>query len=434
MIDFLDEAFELVGSIDWLARAWADNPENHRYPQSLLENLHTLKGGALLCGLSEVCERVHQLEDLLAEFQDPGRKAEETLFVELNAQRDRLSALLRVAGENSAMDPAANSAPGRDRMVSVAQVLPRLEAGVQLMAHMLGKAVELHADDTDLALETGVARRLAMALEHVLRDAVCHGIEAPEHRRANGKPELGRIDVRVSRQDDELVISVEDDGQGIDVARIRELARVRGLLAGDAEVRDADCAQVVFAPGLSTSEQVGPAFGRGVGLSAARTGIARLGGRMWVDFLPVSGARFVMRIPWGIRIVGAWTMLVRKDRYAVPDDLVEEDVPVQPGTLQGMAHGGVFEHAGAAWELWFPGELLGFGRAGGARPADGALLLLRCRGRRIALYAAVARRRQDIVVGAAQYGAQDGAGASLATLSDDGSPVVLLNPCALLRG
>lgn len=433
LVDFLEEAFGLVRSVDRYTRSWAADRGNPQYPQSLLESLHTLKGGALLCGLSEICELVHQLEDLLTGYRLPGRRVGESVLGELNAQRARLSRLLGDAWKTAILDPAAKDGLGRDAVIPFDRMLPRLDASVHLLSRMLNKSVELHVGDIDFALDADVVRRLAMALEQVLRDAVCHGIETPERRRALGKAATGRIDMRISRRDDDLVISIEDDGQGIDAARVRELAEVSGLLAADADLEDADCAQFVFAPGLSTYGQVWPACGRGMGLSAARTGIARLGGRVAVDFRPGRGTSFVVRIPWGIRVEGAWTFLARNDRYAVADTAVEEGVPVAPETLRGMADSGVFEYGGCAWELWFPGEFLGYGRDGGAGCADGAVLLLRCGDRRVALYADAVRDRQDVVIGAVMRGAEVMAGVSLASLLDDGSLVVLLNPCVLLE-
>ena len=528
LIEFLEEAVDLVRSIDGHRRSWAGDLENPLYPQSLLENLHTLKGGALLCGLSEICDLVHRLEDLLAGYRLPGWRVDEAVLAALNSQRDRLYRLLalerekaglgrvandrrrRVASEepgqaaseesdqvasegsdraviegsgraaneglgrapdagsaraaneawdhaaNKGLRHAANEGParavnqgwgltakegqgrianeglGREATLPLGRVLQRLDAGVQLLGRMLGKPVELRAGGIDPALDAGVMRRLVMALEEVLRDAVCHGIESPEHRRASGKPETGHIDLRFARRGDDLVVSIEDDGRGIDADRVRELAGLGRLLAEDVELRDADSVQFVFAPGLSTFPQVGPAAGRGMGLSAARTGIARLGGRVAVDYRPGTGARFVARIPWGIRIEGAWTFLSRNDRYAIPENIVEEAAPIAAEIRQEAAGSGIFKHAGCDWEFRFPGELLGYDHAGGEVSADGTTLLLRCGERRIALYAGAMPDRRDLVIGAAGSDAEVVPGTSLATLLDDGSLVVLLNPCALL--
>ena len=432
LVDFLEEAAEIVRSVDRYARAWSGDPQNPLYPQSLQESLHILKGGALLCGFYDICRLVHQLEDLLAESRLPDRKAGEPFLRELDARRDELSRLLSLAGEKAGLDLAGKEGLGREAVIPVSRMLPRLKVSVQRLGHLLGKSVELHVGDVDCDLDAGVVRRLAMALEHVLIDAVCHGIESPRRRRALGKAATGRIDMWISRREETLVIEVEDDGQGIDAARVRELAGASGLLARDAELGDADCSQFVFAPGLSTTGRIRPVCGRGMGLSATRTGIARLGGRIAVEYRPGWGARFVARIPMGIRVERAWIFSVGNDRYAVPDAAVEDGVPVTPESVSRMADGGHFEYRGEAWEFRFPGELLGDGRKSGSGSVDGAVLLLRCGERRTALYADAVRDRQDVVVGGSGTGTGAVAAVTLATLLDEGSLVALLNPGALL--
>ena len=433
LVDFLEEAEELLRAVDRYTRAWVDDPRNQLYPQSLQETLHTLKGGALLCGFYDICGLVHQLEDLLAEFRLPGLTVGENVLGELDARRGELWRLLAQARELVGFGLAANEGLGRDAVIPLGRMLPRLHVSVRRLGRMLGKSVELHVKDVDLESDAGLVRRLAMALEHVMSDAVCHGIESAGHRLNLGKAATGRIDMRISLREGSLVVEVEDDGQGIDAARVRELAGASGLLASDADLGDADCAQFVFAPGLSTIGQVGSACGRGMGLSATRTGIARLGGRIAVDYRPGCGARFVARIPSKIRVERAWIFSVENDRYAVSDHAVEEGVPVVPETVRQMADGGFFEYRGEAWDFRFPGELLGCLRSRGAVSADGAVLLLRGGKRRTALYADAVRDRQDVVVGGAGMGGGVAAGVTLATLLDDGSFVPLLNPGVLVE-
>ena len=433
LVDFFEEAVELVHAVDRYARAWSREPGNPLYPKSLLESLHTLKGGALLCRLHDVCGLVHRLENFLAECQLPGRRVGDSAFRELHSHRGELAWFLSLAREKTGIGRVAKGALGRDALVPFSRLLPRLNAGVQQLGSSLGKPVELQVGNLDLELDEGLLRRLAMPLEHVLRDAVCHGIESPGQRRTVGKAATGRIDMRVSLQDDDLVIELEDDGQGIDAARVRELAETNGLLARDAELGDEDCAQFVFAPGLSTFGQVRPACGRGIGLSAARADIARLGGRIGVVFRSGWGARFVVRIPWAIRIERAWIFTVRNDRYAVQNNGVVESVRFARIIMERSADGEIFEHSGVAWELRYPGEFLGYGRRTGPVPADGVALLLRCGERRIALYADAVLDRQDLLIGRAGSGAGDVAAVSLATLLDDGSLVILLDPGALFE-
>ena len=306
LFDFLEEAEDIVRSVDRYVRAWRGDPQNPLYPQNLQESLHILKGGALLCGFYDICRLVHQLEDLLSEFRRPNRRVGELFSPRTRRPARRIVAPVESRREKSRIGPGRERGAGAgcgDSRKSNAAKAQGQRPTARPNVGQVGRAARRRR-----GLRSGrwVVRRLAMALENVLSDAVCHGIESPRRRFALGKAATGRIDLRISRREDSLVIEVEDDGRGIDAARVRELAGASGLLAGDAELADADCAQFVFAPGLSTSGRIRPACGRGMGLSATRTGIARLGGRIAVDYRPGWGARFVARIPMGIRVERAW--------------------------------------------------------------------------------------------------------------------------------
>jgi len=131
-------------------------------------------------------------------------------------------------------------------------------------------------------------------LEHMLRNAVDHGIEKPERRRAVGKEDSGRIDLRLSREGGDVVIEISDDGAGIDVERVRAKAIERGLMAADADLREDEISQFVLAPGFSTAASVTQISGRGVGMDVVHSEVKQLGGSISILSQPGKGTRFVL--------------------------------------------------------------------------------------------------------------------------------------------
>lgn len=428
---FFEEAAEIVRAVDQNARSWWRDRENEAYRQNLVEQLHTLKGGAQLCGLRELSEFVHRFEGFLMETRQSGLRLIGDVFRELLVRQIHLVRNLKRARESSGIGPIPPVVVEPGTRVAFGKLRHRLNAVVRQRGEALGKPVELLWVNAETVFDAGVLRRLVMPLEHVLRDAVHHGIELPERRRVLDKRATGRIELCVRVNGDEALIEVRDDGAGVDAARVRELAVTGGLLAGNGGLGDRDCAQFVFAPGLSTEERVWELCGRGLGLSAAWTGVARLGGRMRVSYRAGLGSTFVARVPREAEVERALTFTVRGDRYAVLDRALEEFIHIGPNEAEKLIHDRVFEHGGIAWEMHFPGEYLGYGRPRGHNDTDAIALLVRCGGRRIAFYGDAVEGRCDVLIRHAVRGRGGSAGVSLATLLHDGSLVVLLNPARL---
>lgn len=187
----------------------------------------------------------------------------------------------------------------RSRMLSVRSALTRLPRLVRDVAATCGKKVELFTSGDEAELDRSVIEGISDPLVHLLRNAVDHGIETPEVRRALGKPEAGAVTVTVWNQGTHIYFSVKDDGKGIDTRRLRQKAVERGLLSREvAESASEDEAiQWIFLPGLSTAETLTDVSGRGVGMDIVRTNVERLNGQVTVHSTSGKGSEVTIELP-----------------------------------------------------------------------------------------------------------------------------------------
>lgn len=344
----------------------------------------------------------------------------------------------RLLGEQARMDAQLMDGLLRTRMVPFAQLLPRLRSAVRRVADELGKAAELRLGALDWNLDPELLECLAPTLEQLLINAVSHGVEPEDARREQGKPEAGRIDLRIARKDGEILIQVEDDGPGIDLERVRQMAAERGLLAEDADWAPERVAQLVLAPGISTAEPVTQASGRGIGLDLAQAAVQRLGGRIDVSSNLGRGALFAMHLPIGIATARASFLELSGNCYAILLDRIQSVVPMPPATAEALRDGadGTWEREGVAYQLRYLGEYLAPSSGGsGGPPADLENLpvaLFRCGERTgLALYGDAQRGEGAVLL---QRGAHAGGtlpGMSQGARLDTGQSIPVLNLPAL---
>ncbi len=428
---FFDEATEIMGTLNRSIGGWFREPANALLIRELLESLHTLKGGARLCSLVELGELIHGFETFLTAPHGPGNRPNAEVFREVRAHRDQLARALRGARTAIATGVPPDREFGLTESVPFSRLLPKLSLVVRQLGEQLRKRVELHSADVKVELNGGVLKRLAVPIEHMLRNAVDHGIETPEWRRRRGKPETGRIDLRIGVRDGEIVIEVADDGGGIDCDEVRTWALGKGALTTHARTGDLETAELVFAPGVSTAEIVTKTSGRGVGLSAARVAIDRLGGRVGVSFVPGKGTSFSLRIPCAASVENAFILKLRDDAYAIPSRNVEDIVTVAADAMHRLKATGTFEQGGACHELRYLGEFMGLHDESAPNGARTVVIPMQRGARRIAVHADALVDRRDVLVRRTRGDASGTGGMRLATRLDDGSAVVLLDPLVL---
>jgi two-component system chemotaxis sensor kinase CheA len=226
------------------------------------------------------------------------------------------------------------------RMVPAALILEPLRRAVRDVAGRLGKQVELELSGAEVRLDRRVVDELRDPLLHMVRNAVDHGIEDPEARRAAGKAAAGRLRVRVEPRGSRIGVLVEDDGAGLDVAAVREAAVRKGVIAAEAAARlsDAEAARLVFQPGLSTAREVTAVSGRGVGLDVVLSTAQRLQGSIDVRHEPGRGTRFELELPLTLAATSALLFRIGREAAALPADGVERVLLLSPadvGTVAG---------------------------------------------------------------------------------------------------
>ncbi|GAP96783.1 hybrid sensor histidine kinase/response regulator [Leptolyngbya sp. NIES-2104] len=229
----------------------------------------------------------------------------------------------------------------RSRMVPFAQTADRLPRAVRDIAMKCGKQAELVIEGRDTLIDKMILEHLYDPMTHLVNNAITHGIEDPEIRRAAGKSPTGRITIRAFYQGNQTVISVSDDGAGVDVERVRSKAIEKGLITS-AEARNAsrlDIYDLLFHPGFSTKDQADDFSGRGVGMDVVRTSLSEIRGTISTDSSQNKGTTFTIRLPLTLSISKALCCISDRARIAFPMDGVEDMLDIPKERLQTDAEG-----------------------------------------------------------------------------------------------
>ena len=204
------------------------------------------------------------------------------------------------------------------RMVPISQIFSRFPRVVRDLSKDLHKNIQLVIEGEDTELDKSVVEDLLDPIMHCVRNALDHGIETPEVRRAAGKPEQGTMLLKASNEGNMIVIEVSDDGHGIDVERVKAKAVEKGLLHPGKKLTDVEAFQLVFAPGFSTSEKISNVSGRGVGLDVVKTHIEKLNGTVTVESEINVGTRFIIKLPLTLAIIQGLLVRVGEQVYSIP--------------------------------------------------------------------------------------------------------------------
>jgi chemosensory pili system protein ChpA (sensor histidine kinase/response regulator) len=325
----------------------------------------------------------------------------------------------------------------RTRMVPFERMLPRLKRIVRQVSSELGKDVEFIVGNAEGEMDRNVLERMAPPLEHMLRNAVDHGLESAEVRIAAGKPAKGRITLDLSREGGDMIFDIRDDGAGVPLDAVRRKAIKRGLLAEDADISDRDVLQFILQPGFSTAEKITQISGRGVGMDVVHEEVRQLGGTMVIDSVPGQGVHFRIRLPFTVSVNRALMVQCFEDQYAIPLNTIDGIVRVLPNELEGhyRLDPPRYKYAGQDYELCYLGELLKTSTRpkllGQSLPLP--VLLVQCNERHIAVQVDSMAGTREIVV--KSLGPQFAAvqGLSGATILGDGRVVLILDLLAPIR-
>ncbi len=227
----------------------------------------------------------------------------------------------------------------RTRMVEFSTQAARLRHIVRQTSRELAKEVELDLSGADVDIDRNVLERMIGPFEHMIRNAIDHGIESVEERRRAQKPDVGRIRIGTIQEGSEIVIRFADDGSGLHVDAIRAKAIERGLMNEEAVFSDEEIVQFILIPGFSTAEKVTHLSGRGVGMDVVHSEVKQLGGTMSVDTAAGVGTTFVIRLPLTLSITQALMVRVGDQQFAIPISMVENIIEVKGDTLDKVRVG-----------------------------------------------------------------------------------------------
>jgi len=222
------------------------------------------------------------------------------------------------------------------RLIPVACLFNTFPRAMRDLAHEKGKEIELEIKGEGTQLDKGIIDEMADPIMHLLRNAVDHGIESLDERKAQDKPAKGKIVLSAHQQGSQVIVEVSDDGRGIDINKVKEQAVEKGIISKDRidEMVDEQVRQLLFTPGFSTKEEVSEISGRGVGLDVVREAIARLKGMVEVTSDPGKGATFVMKLPLTLAITESLLVASGRDVFAIPIDIVVETIRVDPQDIK----------------------------------------------------------------------------------------------------
>ncbi|MFV3126200.1 chemotaxis protein CheW [Niveispirillum sp. KHB5.9] len=212
------------------------------------------------------------------------------------------------------------------RTVPISSLFGRFRRLIHDLAHELGKEIELVTVGEETELDKTVIERLNDPLIHLIRNAIDHGLEGPDGRRAAGKPAAGRITLSARHAGAEVLVSITDDGKGLDKARIQARAEENGIIPRDARLSEADLFQLIFQPGFSTAKTVTSLSGRGVGMDVVKRTIEGLRGKIDIASTHGTGTELTLRLPLTLAIIDGLLVRVGKGRYILPLSAVEECV------------------------------------------------------------------------------------------------------------
>ena len=324
----------------------------------------------------------------------------------------------------------------RTRMVPFQRHVPRLTRLVRQAASEAGKRAELAVEGASGELDRQVLDKMLPPFEHMMRNAVVHGIEKAEVRQAAGKPASGRITVRLHREGAEMIIDVSDDGAGLDVESIRRKAFEKELLKPDSKITDDEIMQLILTPGFSTAEKVTQSAGRGVGMDVVANEIKQLGGSLQISSVTGQGTNFTIRLPFTLAITQALIVRTGEEVYALPLPTVEGVARIARAELENMLSQSEpsYEYGEQVYRFRHLGMYLGGQSA--TLPEDDSfvpVILVRAGEHSAALLTDEMLASQEIVVKSVGPQLSGIQGISGATILGDGSIVLILDINALVR-
>ena len=210
------------------------------------------------------------------------------------------------------------------RMVPIKPLFQKMSRVVRDCSVSLGKEVVFEIDGEHVELDKSVMERITDPLTHLIRNAVDHGLESMEDRALSGKPSSGRIRLSAQQREDQILITVSDDGKGLNAGKLRQKAVEKALIEAEEQLSEQECHALIFRSGFSTKEQVTDISGRGVGMDSVQRAVEDLKGRITIETAPGKGTVFIVSLPLSLSIIPGMVVSIEDRKYVVPvSQLVE---------------------------------------------------------------------------------------------------------------
>ncbi|MES2383455.1 MAG: Hpt domain-containing protein [Pseudomonadota bacterium] len=369
--------------------------------------------------------RVQELTRMMAESVNDVATVQRTLQRTVEATEDDLIAQARQTRE-------LQRDLLRTRMVEFEGISERLYRVVRQASKETGKQVRLDLQGGTIEMDRGMLDRMTPAFEHLLRNCVAHGIEAPEARTGAGKDASGLITVSVQQSGNDVAVEFRDDGAGLDLQRIREKAETSGLIAPGQQIGDDEAANLIFMPGFSTASHVTELAGRGIGMDVVRSEVNALGGRIETTTVAGKGTNFKLVLPLTTAVTQVVMLRAGGSSVGVPANVVETVRRISAKDLQQAYNSGVLDVAGESVPFFWSGALLQASRRSNEPQGKTApVVIFRSAAQRIALHVDEVLGNQEVVV--KNLGPQLSRLPGLAGMSvlASGAVVLIYNPVAL---
>jgi chemosensory pili system protein ChpA (sensor histidine kinase/response regulator) len=322
------------------------------------------------------------------------------------------------------------------RMVPFQRHVARLQRIVRQACSDTGKQAELVVDGAANEIDRQVLESMLPPFEHLLRNAIAHGIEKPDVRRKRGKPDAGQVLLKVRREGSEVIVEVGDDGGGLDLAAIRRKAYEKGLLADNQKITDEQAVELILQPGFSTAGELTQAAGRGVGMDVVDNEVKKLGGSMRIETRTGEGTHFLIRLPYTLAITHALIVNVGEETFALPLPTVEGITRLsRDKILKHLTEDEPrLDYGGIVYRIQHLGSLVG--AAPSALPEDESavsLVLIRAGDSSTALLMDSLEGSREIVVKTLGPHIASVPGVTGATILGDGRVIMILDPGTLVR-
>jgi two-component system chemotaxis sensor kinase CheA len=318
------------------------------------------------------------------------------------------------------------------RMIPIKPTFQKMERLARDLSHSFGKKVQFQVAGEDTELDRTMVEEIGDPLVHMVRNALDHGLEAPEARLAAGKPEQGTVSLRAYHQGSHIIIELVDDGRGIDPEKILKKAIEKGIVAPGAQLAREQIFALIFAPGFSTAEKVTNVSGRGVGMDVVKRNIEKLRGKIEIESEVGKGSTFKLKLPLTTAIIDGLVVRVGTDRFILPSTSVQMALrPTRESITTVHGTGEVLERRGKILPVHRLHRRFGI-PSDASQPWEGIVVIVEHSGRVSALLVDEMVSKQEVVIKNLGAFMQGLPGVSGGAILGDGSIALILDPASLL--